>query len=301
MNRNKELRKLLNEKDILALPGCYDAFSGKILEYMGFPAIYLTGYGTEASRLGRPDMGFTTMSELADHAGNVVDAVSVPLISDVDTGYGGLNNIMRTIHTMEKKGVSGVHLEDQTIPKQCPDITGSVTNASVAEMQARIRAAVSAREDKDFLIIARTDTRTRGMDTVLRRLHAYLDAGADIAMIGERYTMEEYAVLGREFPGQMMICGGILGWDDQNVNVSEFASIGIKMIIYSVAGLGAAGKAVYETYLPLLEQGIISDRHLEEHVWDMGTINRILDAKKYLAVEAKMAEAKKEAEAGEAY
>ena len=168
INRAK-FRELVESREILVMPGAYDALSAKLIEASGFDVVYMTGYGQSASKLGAPDVGLMTMSEMAERAKDMCAAVSVPVICDGDTGFGNVVNLVRTVREYERAGAAAIQLEDQTMPKKCGHMLGrQVVDAE--EMVNKIRAAVAARQDPDFLIIARTDARTNhGVEEAIRR------------------------------------------------------------------------------------------------------------------------------------
>lgn len=180
MEARKRLRELVDAKEILVLPGAYDALSARLAEAAGFPCVYMTGYGQSASKLGAPDVGLMTMSEMVERAKDMCAAVSVPVICDGDTGFGNVVNLVRTVREYERAGAAAIQLEDQTTPKKCGHMLGrQVVDAE--EMVNKIRAAAAARQDPDFLIIARTDARTNhGVEEAIRRARLYEQAGADI-------------------------------------------------------------------------------------------------------------------------
>src|SRR6266540_5907180 len=171
MSRRQTLRRLVNQKRALVVPGAYDGVSAKLVERAGFPVAYMTGYGVSASRLGLPDMGFAGLAEMADHARNMAAAVSIPLVADADTGYGNALNVRRTVTAYEAAGVAGLHLEDQQLPKRCGHLAGKVV-VSAEEFAAKIRAAVEARTDPDFVIIARPDAIAVSGDRKSTRLNS---------------------------------------------------------------------------------------------------------------------------------
>jgi methylisocitrate lyase len=180
MRSTTKLRELLNRGSVLAA-SAYDSLSARIAEIAGFDAIHLTGYGVEATQIGAPDMGVISMAELVAHAGRMTSAISIPILADIDTGFGGANNIVRTIREMERIGVAGVHIEDQTFPKRCPVLEGrSIVSREVAI--GRIKAAIDARRDADFVVVARTDADVISIDEAIERSNLYLEAGADMAM-----------------------------------------------------------------------------------------------------------------------
>ena len=183
MSVRRTLRGLVEPKNGLVVPGAYDGVSARLVERAGFPAVYMTGYGTSASRLGLPDLGYAGLAEMADQARNLAAAVSIPLIADADTGYGNALGVRRTVQAYEAAGVAALHIEDQVAPKRCGHLSGHQI-VPLAEFAGKIRAAVDARRDPDLLIIARTDAISAvGFDEALRRGDAAVRAGADVLFI----------------------------------------------------------------------------------------------------------------------
>jgi 2,3-dimethylmalate lyase len=183
MSVRRTLRRLVESKNGLVVPGAYDGVSARLVERAGFPAVYMTGYGTSASRLGLPDLGYAGLAEMADHARNLAAAVSIPLVADADTGYGNALGVRRTVHAYEAAGVAALHIEDQVAPKRCGHLSGHQI-VPRGEFAGKIRAAVEARRDPDLMIIARTDAVSAvGFDEALRRGEAAAKAGADVLFI----------------------------------------------------------------------------------------------------------------------
>jgi 2-methylisocitrate lyase-like PEP mutase family enzyme len=183
MTPRRTLRALVEKKQGLVVPGAYDGISARLVQQAGFPAVYMTGYGTAASRLGLPDLGFAGLAEMADHARNIAAVIDVPLIADADTGYGNALNVRRTVQTYEAAGVAALHIEDQITPKRCGHLSGHQVIPR-GEFAGKIRAAIDARRDPDLLIIARTDgISAAGLDEALRRGEAAAEAGADVLFI----------------------------------------------------------------------------------------------------------------------
>jgi 2-methylisocitrate lyase-like PEP mutase family enzyme len=183
MSVRRTLRRLVEPKNGLVVPGAYDGVSARLVERAGFPAVYMTGYGTSASRLGLPDLGYAGLAEMSDHARNLAAAVSIPLIADADTGYGNALGVRRTVQAYEAAGVAALHIEDQVAPKRCGHLSGHQV-VPLAEFAGKIRAAVDARRDPDLMIIARTDAISAvGFDEALRRGEAAAKAGADVLFI----------------------------------------------------------------------------------------------------------------------
>jgi 2-methylisocitrate lyase-like PEP mutase family enzyme len=194
MSRASKLRALLKNDGMIVAPGAYDCITARTIAQAGFPAVYMTGAGTAAT-LGYPDYGLVTMSEMADNAGRIAAAVDIPVIADADTGYGNELNATRTVREYERRGVAGLHIEDQGFPKKCGHLDNKVI-VPLDEYLAKLRAAVAARTDPDFLIIARTDSRAvLGLEEAVRRANAALAAGADMAFVEAPQTMEEVAAV----------------------------------------------------------------------------------------------------------
>ncbi len=194
------LRKLLDAGEMVLAPGCYDALGARLIEDAAFPVAYMTGFGSAASRLGRPDVGLMTLSEMVDNARRIAQAVDIPVIADADTGYGNSINVIRTVHEYEAAGVSAIHLEDQVMPKKCGHMEGKQV-VPAAEMAAKVAAAVAARTSPEFLIIARTDARAvEGLDAALERARIYRDAGADALFIEAPQATDEIEAVASAFP-----------------------------------------------------------------------------------------------------
>jgi len=198
-SRRRTLRTLVEQKQGLIVPGAYDGISARLVQHAGFPAVYMTGYGTAASRLGLPDLGFAGLAEMADHARNLAAVLDVPLIADADTGYGNALNVRRTVQTYEAAGVAGLHIEDQVTPKRCGHLSGHQVIPR-GEFAGKIRAAVDARTDPDLLIIARTDAISAvDFDEALRRGEAAAKAGADVLFIEAPRDEAQVEAVARSF------------------------------------------------------------------------------------------------------
>jgi 2-methylisocitrate lyase-like PEP mutase family enzyme len=188
----KRLRSLLGRPGTVVAPGAYDALTAKIVESTGFEAVYMTGFGVEASVLGKPDLGYISLTESAIHAGNMAKAVTIPLVADADVGFGGALNAARTVEQFEAHGVAGIHIEDQFSPKRSAYVDG-VSVLPRDEFVGKIRAAVRARQDPDFLIIARTDAyESMGYTEVVDRANACVDVGADMVFITGEIHMPDH-------------------------------------------------------------------------------------------------------------
>jgi 2,3-dimethylmalate lyase len=197
VTRRQRLRALVTGRQGLVVPGAYDAVSARLVEQAGFPAVYMTGFGVAAARLGLPDLGFAGLAEMVDQARNLVGTVSIPLIADADTGYGNALQVRRTVQQYELAGVAGLHLEDQVAPKRCGHLTGKQV-VPVDEFAGRIRAAVEARSDPDLVIIARTDAiGVTGFEDAVARAEAATRAGADVLFVEAPTSEAEIEALPR--------------------------------------------------------------------------------------------------------
>ncbi len=199
MTTRRRLHELVERKQAVVVPGAYDCVSARLVERAGFQVVYMTGYGTSASRLGLPDLGFAGLSDMADHARNMASAVSIPLIADADTGYGNALNVRRTVRMYETAGVAALHLEDQILPKRCGHLAGKQV-VPLEEFSQKIRAAVEVRTDPDLLIIARTDAiGVTGFDDALRRGEAAVQAGADILFVEAPTSEQQIETVAKTF------------------------------------------------------------------------------------------------------
>jgi 2-methylisocitrate lyase-like PEP mutase family enzyme len=204
MRATTRLRQLLRSPELVVAPGAYDAITARLIAQAGFSAVYMTGAGVSAS-LGYPDYGLVTMSEMVERAGVLARSVSVPVISDADTGYGNELNVTRTVREFEARGVAAIHIEDQVTPKRCGHLDDKEL-IGLGEYVSKIKAAVAARQDPDFVIIARSDARTvNGFDDAIARVNAALEAGADVAFFESPTTAEEVAAIPRLVKGDCLL------------------------------------------------------------------------------------------------
>jgi 2-methylisocitrate lyase-like PEP mutase family enzyme len=203
MSKGKIFRDAL-KRGMVTAPGCFECVGARAIERAGFEAVYMTGAGTAAT-LGYPDYGLVTLSEMADNAGRIATAIKLPVIADADTGYGNELNAIRTVREYEKRGVAGIHIEDQDFPKRCGHLENKVI-IPLDDYIAKIRAAVSAKVDPNFVIIARTDSRAvLGYEEAIRRANAALEAGADMAFVEAPQTLEETANVPKLVKGPCML------------------------------------------------------------------------------------------------
>jgi 2-methylisocitrate lyase-like PEP mutase family enzyme len=238
------LRALLESGQTIVAPGAFDPLAARLVEEAGFPAVYMTGFGTSAALLGRPDVGLLTMTEMADNAARIAACVDIPLIADADTGYGNPLNVIRTVGAYEAAGAAGIHIEDQVAPKKCGHMEGKLV-IPAPEMAAKIAAATEARTDPDFVIIARTDARAvEGLDRALARARMYLDAGADALFIEALTTEAEIAAAARAFPGVPLLFNWAEGGKTPPVSLARLQELGYRIVIFPISTLLAATAAM---------------------------------------------------------
>jgi 2-methylisocitrate lyase-like PEP mutase family enzyme len=281
------LRELIETQDIIIAPGAYDVVSAQIIERAGFPLAYITGLGNEASDLGCPDLGLTTSTELIRRAGNVVRSVSVPVVCDADTGFGGALNVYRTVRMFESAGISGVHIEDQTFPKRCGVLAGKKV-IPAEDFAKRVRAAVDARESKDFVIIARTDAKASlGIEEAIRRLNMYVENGADMAMMGDFYSLDEYKRIVTEVKAPIVACASCHAHFSlqPDFSVDEWRKAGVKMVLYWHLPLFAAMKAVTKVVNMLKDSG--TTRQMREELVTYEEYEEVLKLSKWLSIDEK--------------
>ncbi len=243
-NPAQELRRLIEGHDLVVAPGAYDALSARLVEAAGFAVVYMTGFGTAASLLGRPDVGLADMGEMVGNARRIAAAISVPLIADADTGYGNAVNVIRTVKEFEQAGAAGIHLEDQVAPKRCGHLTGKQV-VPVDEMEQKIRAAVAARADPDFVLIARTDARAaEGLQSALDRARRYADAGADMLFVEAPENTDELAAIAERLAGLPLVFNWAEGGRSPQVGLAELAGLGFRLVLFPIGALLAATGAI---------------------------------------------------------
>jgi 2-methylisocitrate lyase-like PEP mutase family enzyme len=256
---------LAGSEPVLA-PGAYDALTARLVEQAGYEAVYMTGFGTAASLLGRPDIGLLSFSEMVDNARRIVRAVGVPVIADADDGYGNPINIIRTVQEYEAAGVSAIHIEDQVSPKKCGHMEGKqVIEAS--EMVEKVRAAVEARQSEDFVLIARTDARAvEGMDGALERARLYREAGADVLFVEAPQSEGEVAAVAEVFPDVPLLFNWVESGKTPPVPLERLKELGFRLIIFPVSTLLAATRSIREILAQMRVEGspisVMEDRLL---------------------------------------
>ena len=248
-------REILRQPGILTLPGVYDGISARVANSLGFPALYMTGYGAVASALGVPDAGLASVTEMLDRVRCIAAAIDVPFIADGDTGYGGLLNVDRTVRAYAAAGAAGIQLEDQEIPKKC----GHTEYRRVIprdEAVRKIQVAVDGRPDADFLIVARTDARySEGLDEALRRAEGFLKAGADILFVESPESPEELRRIGETFRGAALLANMVEGGRTPFLSAAELEGMGFKVALFPGTGFLTAAQALRDGYAHLQRAG----------------------------------------------
>ncbi len=241
----RRLRELLAAPGPVVAPGAYDALSARLVEQAGFDVVYMTGFGTSASLLGRPDVGLLGGAEMVDNVRRIVDAVERPVIADADTGYGNAINVVRTVRIYEQAGVAGLHLEDQVMPKKCGHMSGKAV-IPTAEMVGKIRAAADARRDPDLVLIARTDAAAvHGLDEAIARARAFAEAGADVLFVEAPTSEDDIARVADELRGVAPL---VFNWAEGGrtppLSLDRITELGFSLVLFPIATLLAATAGV---------------------------------------------------------
>ncbi len=284
----KKLRIALEEEKCLVVPGGFDAFTMALAETAGFKAGYLGGYSLAASITRTPDWGLITMTEMINAAINAIHAVNIPLVCDIDQGFGALSNFVRTIHAFEMAGVAAVHFEDQPFPKKCALMQGR-TVIPIEDNVKKIKAAIETRQDPDFILIARSDAQqTEGIEGILRRMDAYLKAGVDYCIYTEYENEEDLAAVGREFPKKVIaFAGDAPGVPAWYLPFNTYGELGYKAIIYCAPAFCAAHKAIRDLFKIMKHEGQLTLQYHLEHCCNVNENNTISRIDKWQALRDK--------------
>jgi carboxyvinyl-carboxyphosphonate phosphorylmutase len=254
MTTRTVLRQLLSAGEMFYAPGVYDGISAHLVQQAGFSAAYMTGAGTAASLTGMPDLGLTTLTEMAGQARRLASAIDIPLIADADTGYGNALHVYRTVREYERAGVAALHIEDQAFPKRCGHLAGKQV-IPAGEFAAKIHAAVDARTDPELVIIARTDARAPlGFDAAIERANRYAEAGADVIFVEAPQTAEEIERIPKEVAAPVMF-NLVAGGRTPRVDPGRLRGMGYAFVIVPGACMGAAAAAIRENLTRLMRSG----------------------------------------------
>jgi 2-methylisocitrate lyase-like PEP mutase family enzyme len=248
------LKSLLAGPSIVHAPGAYDTLSARLVERAGFPAVYMTGFGATASRLGQPDIGLMTQTEMTSHARDMVRALGIPVVADADTGYGGPSNVERTVREHVQAGVAAIHLEDQVAPKRCGQMAG-IRLIDARENERRLRGALAARGGDALLVIARTDALPAvGIDEAVTRALRYQDAGVDLVFVDGIKTIAEVEAVGRRVPGPKVV-SIVDGTEAAALGAAELQQMGFALLLHAVTALFHATRAVEQALAALRTHG----------------------------------------------
>lgn len=254
--KTNRLKELLAQDSIVRSFAAHDVFSALVLQNAGIELLFLGGFGVSASMLGLPDVGLTTMSEMADAVRRMCDRLTVPLIADGDTGYGDLHNVVRTVRSFEQSGASGMLLEDQVAPKRCGHFAGKDV-ISQAAMLDKLKAALDARHDENFVIIARTDARAvEGLDAAIDRANSYAELGADVCFVEAPTSTEELARVANEIPVPQL-ANMLPGGATPILSASELEALGYQIVVDPIGTLLASGRIMQQLANSMINAGRI--------------------------------------------
>jgi 2-methylisocitrate lyase-like PEP mutase family enzyme len=262
MTTTRRLRDLLAKPGAIRSLGAHDVFTARLIEAAGLETVFLGGFGTSASLLGLPDVGFLTLTEMAGAVRRMAQRVAIPVIADGDTGHGDLHNVVRTVREFERAGAAGILLEDQVTPKRCGHFEGKQV-IPADEMVLKLRAALAARRDPDFVVVARTDARAvEGVEAAIDRANRYAAAGADVCFIEAPQGLDELRRIPREVRHPLlvnMLTGGVT----PILPVEELERLGYKIVVCPIESLLVAGAAVRRLIRALLERGRVDQPGVE--------------------------------------
>jgi 2-methylisocitrate lyase-like PEP mutase family enzyme len=277
------LRRLVERRDAVLVPGAANALTARIIEDLGFEAAYLTGAGLANTHLGMPDLGLTTVTELAETAARIADVCSLPLIVDIDTGFGNALNVYRTVALLERAGAAALQIEDQVFPKKCGHFAGKGV-IPLPEMLGKVKAALDARKDQNTLIIARTDARAvEGFERALERAHAMTEAGADVLFVEAPESVEEMRAIGA-LPAPQ-VANIVIGGRTPNLPIDELRGMGFSVALYANAALQATIRAVQDVLGHLKSEGSLAG--VQERLATFAERQRVVDKDRFDALEAR--------------
>ncbi|MGB3534457.1 MAG: oxaloacetate decarboxylase [Microcoleaceae cyanobacterium] len=282
MSSPLQLRQLLQRPEILVIPGVYDCLGAKIAEQLGFEVLATSGFGIAASTLGVPDYGLLTATEMLYSVGRIAQSINVSLIADLDTGYGNVLNVIRTVKEAVRIGVSGILLEDQEWPKKCGHFEGKKV-ISMTEHISKIQAAVEARGNSQLLIIGRTDARAvLGLEAAIERGKAYFEAGADAIFIEAPQSKAELVKIAEALPNIPLVANMIEGGKTPELTATELQEIGYKIVFFPVSSLLTVTQTITDCFRHLKEQG--TTRNLQNSI-DFKAFEQIIEVPKYRQIE----------------
>lgn len=278
MSGAARLRALISEDRLLIAPGAPNALTAILIEEAGFPVVYVSGAGVSNTQLGAADVGLVSLRELVDQVRYITAAVEVPVVADADTGFGNALNVVRTVQELETAGAAGLQLEDQVTPKRCGHFEGKQI-VSKTEMVDKVRAAVEARQDEDFVIIARTDARAvTSLEDAIDRALAYREAGADMIFVEAPRTVEELETVAREVPGPL-VANMVEGGKTPPQPAAVLETMGYRMVIYANLAMRAAMLSMQQVLAHLADHG--DSAGVTDRIVSMEERNRITNLAEY--------------------
>ncbi len=281
------LRRLWEVRNVVVMPGVFNALLARLVQFEGFEALYVSGAGVTNTLMGLPDHAFISLPEMAQVCGYITRAVNIPAVADADTGYGEALQVAYAVRTLERAGLAGIHLEDQVSPKRCGHLEGKAVLPKEA-MVAKIRAAVNARENPNFVIIARTDARAvEGLEAAIDRARAYLDAGADAIFPEALQTPDEFEAFARAIPAPLMANMTEFG-KTPYLTVNEFAQLGYKMVIFPMTCLRVMMKAAERALETLKQSG--TQTPLLDQMQTRAELYELLEYDRYLKYDKELGE-----------
>lgn len=282
MSAAARLRALISEDRLLIAPGAPNALTAILIEEAGFPVVYVSGAGVSNTQLGAADVGLVSLRELVDQIRYITAAVDVPVVADADTGFGNALNVMRTVQELERAGAAGLHLEDQVTPKRCGHFEGKQI-VSKTEMVNKVRAALEARQDEDFVIIARTDARAvTSLEDAIERALAYREAGADMIFVEAPRSTEELETVAREVPGPL-VANMVEGGKTPPQPAEALEEMGYRMVIYANLAMRAAVLSMQQVLAHLAHNG--DSAGVADRIITMEERNRITNLAHYRKTE----------------
>jgi len=282
ISRCNRLRELLARPDPLIVPFAHDALSARLIELAGFNAVGASGSGMTASLLAVPDIALSTMSEMVQQTGRIVQATGLPLIADADNGHGNHVNVWRTVRELESSGAAGLFMEDQRHPKRCGHYQGT-TVVPIEEMVGKLRAALAARHNPDFVIIARTDARqSLGLDEAIRRGNRYAEAGADVIFVEAPQSVEELELIAREIDAPLMV-NMVEGGRTPILPPAELSAMGYRIIIWPDTAIAAATRAMQRALVSLAQHG--TSEAVADDLVPFDEMRKVLRHEEYLRID----------------
>jgi methylisocitrate lyase len=285
LKKSTQFRSLLEEDEILLLPGSFNALSAVLIEQAGFRGIYISGAGVASNFVGYPDIGLTTMSDVLENARNIVNVTKIPVICDADTGFGNAINMIRTVREFESAGVAGIQIEDQVMPKKCGHTEGKLL-ITKDEMVQKVKAAVDTRRDDDFVLIVRTDAiAVNGLEDALDRAQAYKEAGADVIFVEAPRTVEEMQKICRVIKAPHLANMVEGGGKTPILPLPKLKEIGYKIVIYPASAWMASIKAIKEVLSILKEDG--STSRYAPHMVSFNEMFEVVGRSRFVKLEKK--------------